>query len=214
LLFLAWGLGLNLSLGRLVHQSQGAVDNGAACAILLGLAERLSLSNDPKQNETTPNGTACQDPLRQTKVTLAIFTGEEVYMQGSRAFVGDRNWPLPTVAVNLEVMAQDGEYVFWEQDGNVFDLKTTSSQVNTALATTVMEVTGRSIHPAGPISSDGASFLIAGIPTGVLGTYDTQWKDTGFHHPTDNLGRVAMARLPEGVEIAYRLLMRYDQEGI
>ena len=34
LLFLAWGLGLNLALGRLVQPSSGAVDNGAAFAVL------------------------------------------------------------------------------------------------------------------------------------------------------------------------------------
>jgi hypothetical protein len=41
MLFLAWGFGLHLVVGRILEPSQGAVDNGAACAILLGFAHRL-----------------------------------------------------------------------------------------------------------------------------------------------------------------------------
>lgn len=31
MLFLAWGFGLNLALGRFVTPREGAIDNGAAC---------------------------------------------------------------------------------------------------------------------------------------------------------------------------------------
>jgi hypothetical protein len=198
LLILAWGLGLNLSLGRLIQPSQGAVDNGAACAILLGVAERLRREN----------------PLTQTRVTLALFTGEEVNMQGSRAYARSRTWRLPVAALNLEVMAQDGEYVFWEQDGNAFGLAPTSPQVNEALAAAVAGVTGRPPTPAGPVNSDCASFLAAGVPAGVLGTYDRCLGDAGFHRPTDCLERVQMERLPEGVEILLRFLFHFDHTGI
>ena len=191
LLFLAWGLGLNLCVGRVLAPSQGAVDNGASCAILLGLANRLARG---------------EIVLQQTKVVIALFTGEEANMQGSRAYLQTRDWSLPAVAVNLEVMAQDGEYVFWEQDGNVFRLIPTSKTLNQALSAAVTEVTGHPPRPAGPLISDGSSFLFAGIPASTLGTYDTRLKDTGFHRPTDNLSRVVMERLPEGVEIMTALL--------
>ena len=62
LLFLVWGLGLNLWVGRLRHNpSQGAVDDGAACAILLGLAQDITDGNVPLEN---------------TRLTLALFGGE------------------------------------------------------------------------------------------------------------------------------------------
>lgn len=199
LLFLAWGLGLNLSLGRLLKPSQGAVDNGAACAILLGLADRLARGDISTQH---------------TRVAIALFTGEEVNMQGSRAYVRGRDWPLPAAVINLEIMAQDGDYVFWEQDGNVFKLMPTSPELNQALAEAVEETTGQPAKPAGPLNSDGGSFIFGGIPTGVLGTYDSQLKDGGFHQPSDNLGRVVMARLPEAVEILEALLHKYDQGDI
>ncbi len=194
LLFLAWGLGLSLSLGRLVKPSQGAVDNGAACAILLGVADRLVHKGLP----------------HQTRVTIALFTGEEVNMQGSRAYTRSRGWPLPAIALNLEVMAQDGEYVFWEQDGNSFGLGPTSEPVNAILHASVAEVTGHPPAPAGPVNSDGSSFLAAGIPTGVLGTYSKRWGDAGFHRPGDCLERVVIERLPEGVEILLRFIQNYD----
>lgn len=199
LLFLAWGLGLNLFTGRLLPQSQGAVDNGSACAILLGLGERLNTG---------------ELSLGQTKVTLALFTGEEVNMQGSRAYVRQRDWPLPTAALNLEVMAQDGDYVYWEQDGTVFGLLPASRELNTAIAQAVMALTGKPARPAGPITSDGGSFLSAGISGTTLGTYHSRLIDTGFHRVSDNLNRVVMDRLPEGVEILTCILKKIDQGGL
>jgi Peptidase family M28 len=192
LLFLVWGLGLNLSLGRLRRDpSQGAVDNGAACAILLGLAQQVA------------DGAV---PLEDTQLTLALFGGEEVNMQGSRAYALGREWTLPAAALNLEIMAQDGDYVFWEQDGMSLKLFPTDTRLNHAVSLAVEKVTGKLARAAGPINSDGYSFLRARIPVAVLGTFDRQQGERGFHLPTDNLDRVQMNRLAEGVEILAQLI--------
>jgi hypothetical protein len=196
LLFLAWGLGLNMAMGRLVKPSLGAVDNGTACAILLGLAEQLYNSHTSLEN---------------TRLTLAWFTGEEVNLQGSRAYCSHRNFPLPSAALNLEAMAQDGEYVFWERDGSIFNLQPTSKDVNQLLKKVVSEVAGVEPVPGGPVISDGASFLSQGVPTGVLGTYHSVMKNSGFHRPTDNLSRVDWQRLSQGVDILALFLHKYDQ---
>jgi len=195
LLFLAWGLGLNLTLGRLLPPSQGAVDNGAACAILLGLAHRVN------KNEI---------PLERTRLTLALFAGEEVNMQGSRAYISSRHWHIPTVALNLEVMAQNGKYVYWEQDGSALKLIPTSGKINKVISESVDRVTGSPACPVGPVNSDAGSFLQAGIPATTLGTYDRNLVDRGFHGPGDNLDRVVMARLPEAVDILSDFIMRYE----
>jgi putative aminopeptidase FrvX len=188
---LAWALGINLLTGRLLPPSQGAVDNGSSCAILLGLAKRL---------------VNAEVDLGKTRLTLALFCGEEVNMQGSRAYVHGREWPLPAQAVNLEVMAQDGDYVYWEQDGFVLHLEPTSESVNQRVIRAITAVTGKPPRPVGPVISDGYSFLSVGIPAATIGTYDRRWIDTGFHHPTDNLDRVMMSRLEEGVEILLHFL--------
>jgi hypothetical protein len=198
LLFLAWGLGLNLSLGRLRPPSQGAVDNGAACAILLGLAEQVQ------------NGSLT---LTQTRLTLALFAGEEVNMQGSLAYVRGREWPLPARALNLEVMAQDGPYVLWEQDGFSLHLWPCASDLSQAITQAVQKVTGQAPLRVGPVNSDGGSFLRAGVPATTLGTYDLQQRDRGFHSAKDNLERVVLARLPEAVEILSSFITDYDRGG-
>jgi hypothetical protein len=196
LLALAWGLGLHLSVGRLLDPSQGAVDNGAACAILLGLAEHLSNEGSPPTD---------------TKITLALFTGEEVNMQGSRAYVESRDWALSTGVLNLEIMAQDGAYIYWQEEGNVFHLLPTSKHLNELFSGSVEQVTGHSAQPAGPVNSDGSSFLFGGIPAATVGTLDTCLGETGFHRPTDNLARVQMERIPEGVEILLTFLKEYSK---
>jgi hypothetical protein len=205
LLVLAWGLGLNLSAGRLLKPSQGAVDNGAACAVLLELADRLN-----RQLRLASSSPDFRSPLQQTRVTLALFSGEEVNMQGSRAYVRQRDYPLPAVALNLEVMAQNGDYVLWEQDGGVFGFSATSAGLNQLVASAVSGVTGQAPRLVGPVISDGGSFLAVGIPATTLGTYDTHLMDTGFHRPTDNLGRVVVERIPEAVDILLQVIRTYD----
>jgi Peptidase family M28 len=198
LLFLAWGLGLNLTLGRFRPPSQGAVDNGAACAILLGLAQCVQ------------SGAL---PITHTNLTLALFAGEEVNMQGSQAYVKSRDWPLPARALNLEVMAQDGDYVLWEQDGFSLRLWPCDPEVNQDISQAVQQVTGVAPQPVGPVNSDGGSFLRCGLPASTIGTYDSQQKDRGFHSARDNLERVVMERLPEAVEILSRFILISDGSG-
>jgi hypothetical protein len=198
LLLYAWALGLHLLLGRLRTPSQGAVDNGAACAVLLGLAQRL------KQGAVA---------IDRTKVTLVLFTGEEVNMQGSRAYVRSREWPHPTIAVNLEVIGQDGEYVIWEQDGSLFERIQVPPELNEQVSAAVLAVTGRPVQPSGPLISDGGSFLMAGLPATTLGSYDRIFKDRGFHCAQDSLDRVVIERLPEVVDILSCLIQAYDRNG-
>jgi Zn-dependent M28 family amino/carboxypeptidase len=194
-LFLAWGLGLNLTLGRFVTPSQGAVDNGTACAILLDMVDRLA---------------SREIWLQRTRVTIALFAGEEVGMQGSRAYVQSRDWPLPTIAINLEIMAQDGDYVIWEHESNVLQRIPTTPELNEVISAAVIAVTGKSPQLIELVNSDAFSFLSAGIRTAVLGTYHSQMEGGGLHRPTDNIERVVMARLPEGVQVLTRVLQKYD----
>ena len=197
MLLLAWGFGLHLSLGRLLEPSQGSVDNGAACAIILGLADQVAAGKIPRDDY---------------KITLALFTGEEVNMQGSRAYVSQRQKDLPTVALNLEAMAQDGETIYFERDGTVFQLLPTAETLNQAITAAVKEVTGHSPQPFGPVTSDGGSFLMVGIPATTIATVDRILGVTGFHSPADNLDRVDFERLPQWVEILKAFLSQIQRQ--
>jgi hypothetical protein len=143
-------------------------------------------------------------------VTLALFAGEEVAMQGSRAYVGSRDWPLPTIALNLEIMAQDGDHVIWERESNGLRRIPTTPGLNGVVADLVDDVTGSPPRFIDALMSDGFSFLAAGIPATVLGTYHSQMEGGGLHRPTDNLARVVTARLGEGAALLAALLERYD----
>jgi hypothetical protein len=199
MLVLAWGLGLNLLMGRFGKQSQGAVDNGAACAILLDVAHRLA-SKDMV--------------LKRTRVTITLFTAEEQNMQGSRAYVRSREWSVPVAVINLELMAQDGPYVVWHSDGNAFRTLRTTPSVNAAVHRAVVAVTGMEPQAAGTINSDAFSFLSAGVPATVLGTFDRHWHAGGLHRPSDCLERVDMTRLSEGADILMTLLKDCEQTGL
>jgi len=198
LLLFAWALGLNLSVGRLLRPSQGSIDDGAACAILLALADRLAGENP-----------ACAN----THLTIALFGGEEVNRQGSRVYTKNRAWPVPAQALNLEAMAQDGEYVYWERDGSIFGLAKTSTELNALLTSSITALNGRPPRPAGPVVSDGASFMDVGIPASTLGTMDSRFGESGFHRPTDNPTRIRPERLPQSVEILLEFLRQYDSSN-
>ncbi len=109
-------------------------------------------------------------------------------------------------------MAQDGGYVFWEQDGMSLRLFPTNDELNQAFSEAVLKVTGTTTLPAGPINSDGYSFIRAGIPLATLGTYDRKLRGRGLHLPSDNLSRVKLPRLLEGVEILTQFISSYDEK--
>jgi hypothetical protein len=175
-------VGLNLIPGRFIQQSTGAVDNGVACAVILGLAEQLQ-----QQPELAGS----------TRITLALFGGEEVSMQGSLAYVRGRSWDLPTRAINLELLGQRGPYVIWQAEGNVLVSAATDTQIAAEITQAVAAVTGQVVRMVGGINSDGFSFVRHGIPACTFGSYDPLQGGGGLHRPSDNLARVAIDRLPE-----------------
>lgn len=201
MLGLAWGLGLHLTLGRWAPPSQGAVDNGAACAALLGLADRLA------RGEELP---------RRTRVRIALFGAEEVNMQGSRAFLREHCRPGAAgprrAALNLELLGQNGGYLLWQSDGDALRPAPTDPTLNAAVAAAVATVTGQPPRAAGLINSDGFAFLRAGIPTSVLGSFDRALGTAGMHSAADSLARIDMARLPETVAVLARVLAWYDEQ--
>jgi hypothetical protein len=66
-------------------RSHGAIDDGAACVLLVQLATTLQA-----------------EPLQQTRVRLLWFSGEEVGAQGSAAYVGATRFGESVRVINLE----------------------------------------------------------------------------------------------------------------
>jgi hypothetical protein len=193
----ALGMGAHLAAGRLRRQqSSGAVDNGAAVAVLLDLALRLQ------------RGTI---PLEHTAVTLLFTVGEEAQMQGALAYVRDRDdWPLPARVVNLEILGQDGGYLLWVADGTAMLNLDADAELNMALARAVEAVTGAQPTTAPRINSDAFAFLRQGIPAATLGSFDQQLGERELHGPLDCAERVHPARLSQAADLLARFLVDLD----
>jgi hypothetical protein len=191
------GMGANLAGGRLSRNpSPGAVDNGAAVIVLLALVQRLH------RGDVTP---------RHTSVTLLLTVGEEAQMQGALSYVRDRKaWPLPTCAVNLEVVGQNGGYLLWEQDGTAMQQMAADPELNRALAAAVQAVAGEQPTRVPRISSDALAFLRQGIPAASLGSFDAELGGRGFHSALDNPDRIDPERLAETVDVLGRFLLDLD----
>ena len=199
------GMGANLVGGRFSRwPSSGAVDNGAAVAVLLELAGRLqrgSLS------------------LNRTAVTLLFTVGEEAQMQGALSYVGDTcakeqaDTSMPACAVNLEVLGQNGGYLLWERDGTAMVSLPADAALNSALARAVEAVTGEPPLRAPQVNSDAFAFLRAGIPAATLGGYDRDLGGRGLHSALDSASRVDPARLVEAADVLCYFLDKLDTAG-
>jgi hypothetical protein len=196
------GMGANLVGGRFSRSpSSGAVDNGAAVAVLLELANRLQRG---------------AFSLDATAITLLFTAGEETQMQGALAYVGDRQAQgpagasTPTFAVNLEVLGQNGGYLLWERDGTAMISLLNDADLNSALARAVEAVTGEPPTWAPQLNSDAFAFLRTGIPAATLGSYDRDLGERGLHSALDCASRVDPARLVEAAGVLCHFLEGFD----
>ncbi len=195
-LILMSGMGANFLFGRLAQPSQGAVDNGASCAILLNIADWLA-------NQRIS--------LKETAVTIVLFSGEEVAAQGSTAYVSDRKLSLPTIALNLELCGQNGPYIAWEKyGGSSAPIYQATPAMTEAVAAAVSRFDKEFTIIEGPVGTDTVPFLAAGIAAISLGTMDRKLGVEGLHRPTDNLERVVVSCMPETTEIVAHILAQYD----
>jgi Zn-dependent M28 family amino/carboxypeptidase len=198
-------MGANLVGGRFSPRpSSGAVDNGAAVAVLLEMAKlfhREAFSLD------------------ETAVTLLFTVGEEAQMQGALAYVDGTcakeraGAPMPTCSVNLEVLGQNGGYLLWERDGTAMVSLPNDASLKAALARAIEAVTGEPPIWSPQLNSDAFAFLRAGIPAATLGSYDRDLGGRGLHSALDSPSRVDPARLAEAVEVLCHLLKELDTAG-
>ncbi len=199
-IILVAGVAANFIFGRFARPSQGAIDNGAACAILLDLARLLA------DEELT---------LQQTKLTIVLFTGEEIAAQGSTAYVANREWSLPSVALNLELCGQNGSYIVWNKyGGGSVPIYPAPPAVNDVVMSTITHFNQEVRLVEEPVGTDTVPFLAKGIPATSIGTVDRELGMEGFHGPADNLERVSLEQLPETRAIVAHILCEYDRGNL
>jgi acetylornithine deacetylase/succinyl-diaminopimelate desuccinylase-like protein len=175
-------------------RSHGAIDDGAACAILVRAAEELA-----------------ENPPARTEVIVALFSGEELGARGSRAWVAERGpelSALPTTVVNLALIGSSGRFLF-AQDFSWSGRGRASDSFLDLLDTALVESGG---EPAlrTPIAgfTDAVAFSDAGIPAvTVLGRESRFLVPPGMHGPGDRVERIR----PEVLEMGLRFVLRTVQ---
>ncbi len=189
--------GLTFGGGFLVKQSPGAIDNGASVAILMELARELQ-----------------QVDLERTRVSLIFFAAEEINLQGSRAYLQDSLSTLPRYNINLEMLGQEGAYIYWPEDGTFTSRYATDEKLNQLLARAVYSVTGTELEAkTGSTTdiSDAGMFLQEGIPATTFGNAGPPGAEGRFFHThRDNMSRVVFHRLPQAVKILRETVLEVD----
>ncbi len=154
----AWGVAafVALSGGAVVWpRSPGALDDGAACAVLVRLAERLARA-----------------PLARTEVEIVLFAAEEVGVQGSWTWVRERfgaGTDVPTRAVNLDPIGASADFAVLRRETFAFGGHDADPGVVALLDRVHRARHGRALARTWyGGATDARSFLAHGIPAATL----------------------------------------------
>jgi hypothetical protein len=177
-------------------QSFGSVDDGGSVAALLVLSKDL---HDGKVDSGNSN------------ISIVFTSGEEVSLQGSHAYVQERfgkgqKPAVPVSMVNLELVGQNGNMVYFKKDGQFLIFYNADSRLAERLGAAWKEVSGKTIEAHPFITDDAQRFMAAGIPAITIGNSGLPGLgESGFHSTKDNLGRINQ----ENLRLMVRALERY-----
>ncbi len=192
---------LALSAGGLMRErSPGVLDDGAACAVLLRLAETLAAR-----------------PPAHTEVRFVFFSGEEIGAQGSRALVAEEGAggkpALPERVVNLDPIGASTDFavlareraLFWSYraDPEVVGLLDRAHQRLRKKPIPVLDLSGL---------TDAWSFLRAGRPAAtVLNPVPRFGIPRGLHSAQDRAERIPLGALEETLRFFEVAVREYDR---
>ena len=201
-----YGIGLfaSLSAGMFVPaRSPGALDDGAACAVLVRLAERLHAAG----------------PLPRTEVEIALLSGEEIGVHGSWEYARQRFAAppdLPTSVVNLEFIGAVPDLaVFGAEKFSLRSFPPDPTLVG------LLDAAHRAQRHA-PLhvtwygaATDARSFLAHGVPAATLvGDLPGHALARGMHGATDSPDRVDPAALDATLVYLDAVAHLADQRGL
>lgn len=198
-----WGL-VGLGFGGYVfmgpkHHSPGAVDNGGSVVTLLALAKDI---HDGKVNTGKSN------------VTIVLSGGEEVGPQGAGHYVKNKfgkkaNPKMPTCMVNLELVAQKGNMIYWKRNGVFLIFRPADNELIERLNRSWLDISGKPMDEEEKLTDDALHFMAAGIPAVTVGNCGKPGMGlAGFHSPHDNMDRVESKNL----ELMIATLSKYIED--
>jgi hypothetical protein len=201
-----YGLGLfaSLTAGMFVRaRSPGALDDGAACAVLIRLAERLQAAG----------------PLPHTEVEITLLSGEEIGVHGSWEYARQRFTDppdLPTAVVNLEFIGAASDLATFGSEK--FSLR--SFPPDPALLALLDGVhhqqRQKPLHVTWyGAATDARSFLAHGIPAMTLASdLPEHALPRGMHAAPDSPDRIDPEALDSALAYLEAVVRAADQRGL
>ena len=179
--------------------SPGALDDGAACALILKLGERLAAA-----------------PLARTEVELLFLSGEEVATQGARAYAPRvAAAEVPAAVVNLELIGAAPDLGYVAEEHFVFGSHDASPRLVALADETQRERRGFPLERFGGAVTDSREFLAAGIPAVTLASHRIgQGTPSGLHSAADGIERIDRAALDTQLDLLEDLARRIDRTGL
>lgn len=157
----------------------GAQDNGTGVAMVLEAARAIAASGRP--------------PRRS--IRFALWGGEEQGQLGSAAYVRAHDPELDRCLGMLNTDAGTGRVIGWTTPGRADVLLAVRPLAQALLSDLSAATLDQGLQYA--FQSDGAAFVLAGIPTLDLNADDSKYEEI-HHRPTDTLDRVDVHNLAVG----------------
>jgi hypothetical protein len=197
---IVYGLSVFLVLtgGAFVRQrSPGALDDGAACAILVRVVEALSRA-----------------PLTHTDVEVALLSAEEIGVQGSRDFVRARLLPPQphTSVINFELIGATANLAVFGSERFTLHSYPADPELVRVLDGVHAQRRNLPLHVTWyGASTDARSFLQEGIPAvTLLSDLPEHALARGMHSAHDTRDRIDEAALDETLAFVMAVLQQLD----
>jgi len=175
--------------GFVPHPSPGALDDGAACALLVRLAQTLAAS-----------------PLESTEVEILLLSGEEIGAQGSWEYARQRFArppELPTALLNLEGLGASENLTVYGVEHFTLRNFPPDPRLVRLLDEVHQQQRGRPLYlTPDPVVTDARSFLAHGIPSATLASdLEDHAPFRGMHSAEDHRQRVSLPALEGTLEL-------------
>ena len=189
--------------GLLSQRSHGALDDGAACAMLAMLAEDL----------------AQPDSLRNSEVEIVFFAAEEIGRQGSQHFVHgrfDRAPDVPTFAVNFDPLGASNVLAIVAKEGGAVRSFRPDEKLIDQVEAVYRATHERELYrtPTGGYT-DAVAFLARGIPAVTLFSRVAGWSiiPRGMHSSADRADRIDREALHATLAFVRRFVAHFDSQS-
>ena len=194
---------LSLSGGAFVSErSPGTLDNGAACAVLVALGERLAA-----------------DPPARTRVTLLFLSGEEIGVQGSWVWAREHftDTPAqPTAAINLEFLGASSEFATFKGESFATRSYPPDPHLLNVIDALHRERFGIPLWVTWySAATDGRSFLAHGVPAiTLINALPGHALARDMHTAGDNRERIVPGALDDALDLLEATVRRLDADGL